>query len=332
MMSSVTSESESFADADSREDAVVGQAMPALLYKRVGGCRTGGCEYYFNARWYDPELGRFISEDPIMDGPNWYAYVNNSPLMNTDPTGLLSFEELLRGAIDVGRQVFETVQGSLSVLFGRRSDASPTPSDEYLTVPGDPIEYWSQKAAEARDSYKSGDTVSSTSTGGVHGLGINKCNVFVDDTLYTDFQRIYSEAGLSLQSGNDTAESWARNLRFERITATESVQLLRTAMAYSDQGYLIPFSYTNPDGSGHTGFLGTSRMAYNTIGDAGGMNGQTANTSKYPYGVAVQAGVYPGVAPLNYATNRLRDQINGTNGLPELTAEDAQLKFYRVRR
>ena len=44
--------------------------------------------YYFNARWYDPELGRFISEDPIMDGPNWYAYVANSPLTHTDPTGL----------------------------------------------------------------------------------------------------------------------------------------------------------------------------------------------------------------------------------------------------
>ncbi|MBN2657013.1 MAG: hypothetical protein JXR86_08125 [Spirochaetales bacterium] len=31
--------------------------------------------YNFNARWYDPELGRFITEDPIKDGLNWYAYV-----------------------------------------------------------------------------------------------------------------------------------------------------------------------------------------------------------------------------------------------------------------
>jgi len=44
--------------------------------------------YYFNARWYDAELGRFTTEDPIKDGTNWYAYVNNRPLNHTDPSGL----------------------------------------------------------------------------------------------------------------------------------------------------------------------------------------------------------------------------------------------------
>jgi RHS repeat-associated protein len=44
--------------------------------------------YYFNARWYDPELGRFISEDPAKDGSNWYIYCGNNPLVFIDPTGL----------------------------------------------------------------------------------------------------------------------------------------------------------------------------------------------------------------------------------------------------
>ena len=44
--------------------------------------------YYFNARWYDPELGRFTTEDPVKDGGNWYAYVGNRPLVFTDPDGL----------------------------------------------------------------------------------------------------------------------------------------------------------------------------------------------------------------------------------------------------
>lgn len=44
--------------------------------------------YYFNACWYDAELGRFISEDPVKDGLNWYAYCSNNPLIQIDPSGL----------------------------------------------------------------------------------------------------------------------------------------------------------------------------------------------------------------------------------------------------
>ncbi len=43
--------------------------------------------YYFNARWYDAELGRFTTEDPARDGLNWYVYVRNNPLRFVDPTG-----------------------------------------------------------------------------------------------------------------------------------------------------------------------------------------------------------------------------------------------------
>ena len=44
--------------------------------------------YYFNARWQNPELGRFITEDPIRDGVNWFIFCNNSPMVFTDPSGL----------------------------------------------------------------------------------------------------------------------------------------------------------------------------------------------------------------------------------------------------
>jgi RHS repeat-associated protein len=45
---------------------------------------------YYRARWYDPQVGRFISEDPIQfeGGSNWYEYVENNPLQFGDPTGL----------------------------------------------------------------------------------------------------------------------------------------------------------------------------------------------------------------------------------------------------
>lgn len=46
--------------------------------------------YYVRARWYDPKLARFVSEDPIglAGGINTYAYVGNSPVNATDPSGL----------------------------------------------------------------------------------------------------------------------------------------------------------------------------------------------------------------------------------------------------
>ena len=50
--------------------------------------------YYFNARWYDAETGRFTTEDPIRDGWNWYAYVYQNPLRWTDPTGLSGVSEV----------------------------------------------------------------------------------------------------------------------------------------------------------------------------------------------------------------------------------------------
>lgn len=40
--------------------------------------------------YYDPTTGRYIQADPLgmPDGPSRFAYVANSPLMYTDPTGL----------------------------------------------------------------------------------------------------------------------------------------------------------------------------------------------------------------------------------------------------
>jgi len=45
--------------------------------------------YLNRARYYDPELARFISEDPIgqSGGVNQYAYVGNDPINATDPSG-----------------------------------------------------------------------------------------------------------------------------------------------------------------------------------------------------------------------------------------------------
>jgi len=52
---------------------------------------------YFGARWYDPEIGRFLGIDPVgfQDGNlhsfNRYAYGNNNPIRYVDPDGNNAF-------------------------------------------------------------------------------------------------------------------------------------------------------------------------------------------------------------------------------------------------
>ncbi len=50
--------------------------------------------YYMRARYYDPKVGRFISEDPIGFGGgtvNLYEYAKNNPIIFNDPSGLKVF-------------------------------------------------------------------------------------------------------------------------------------------------------------------------------------------------------------------------------------------------
>ncbi len=58
-----------------------------------GAIRTGisgGDLYYMRNRWYEPQSGRFLSEDPIglAGGLNHYVYAENDPVGGADPTGL----------------------------------------------------------------------------------------------------------------------------------------------------------------------------------------------------------------------------------------------------
>ena len=89
-----------------------GEKTASALYKAFGETRytlgnlstdykfTGQREeaslgiYFFNARWYDSSLGRFLSPDSIVPTSTqgtqaWdrYAFVNNNPVRYTDPTG-----------------------------------------------------------------------------------------------------------------------------------------------------------------------------------------------------------------------------------------------------
>lgn len=60
----------------------------------LGSATPSGPRKYYRARYYDPKLGRFISEDPIpldereVEELNAYTYVRNNPVNFVDPEGL----------------------------------------------------------------------------------------------------------------------------------------------------------------------------------------------------------------------------------------------------
>jgi RHS repeat-associated protein len=62
-------------------------------FKYTGQRQAEAGLYFYNARWYDPKIGRFIQADSIIPEPGnplaWdrYAYGYNNPVKYTDPTG-----------------------------------------------------------------------------------------------------------------------------------------------------------------------------------------------------------------------------------------------------
>ena len=50
--------------------------------------------YYYNARYYNPAIGKFTQADTANGGSNRYAYVRNNPLRYTDPTGKIDWDML----------------------------------------------------------------------------------------------------------------------------------------------------------------------------------------------------------------------------------------------
>ncbi|MFA5820836.1 MAG: RHS repeat-associated core domain-containing protein [Candidatus Gracilibacteria bacterium] len=108
--------------------------------------------YYYGARYYNPSLGRFMSEDPwegnITDPQslNKYAYVRNNPLKYRDPTGMcLEDACIVEGIIILSAYIASSViatqhrssdsNSTLPDLFDNRITLEEQAKNQPLTTP-----------------------------------------------------------------------------------------------------------------------------------------------------------------------------------------------------
>jgi RHS repeat-associated protein len=166
--------------------------------------------YYFNARWYDPELGRFISEDPSKDGENWYVYCENNPLTHTDPTGL--------------------EQNFLQNLFAKALEKAASKSDvarEFIQKNTD-IEIQRNSNDQGRNNnYYQSDL-------SVAFLGIPLNNVKVQSTADMSKAKLKELGGRTLDPGEYTA-----------TLATQSPSYLKP-IVLTGSFFIHPDQFTNP--------------------------------------------------------------------------------------
>jgi len=93
---------------------------------------------HMNGRVYDPEIGRFVQADPIVQAPynpqslNRYSYVMNNPLGTTDPTGYVGRPKWLNYAmqavalyitLQTGVQI-NTMMATVTELYGAAGAAA----------------------------------------------------------------------------------------------------------------------------------------------------------------------------------------------------------------
>ncbi|XZE18382.1 RHS repeat-associated core domain-containing protein [Pirellulaceae bacterium SH449] len=77
---------------------------------------------YNRARWYDPQTGRWLSQDPIgfnAGDANLYRYVGNGPTNATDPSGL---EKHVDPEYAAGREELQRIYRRYAELYGRNPD------------------------------------------------------------------------------------------------------------------------------------------------------------------------------------------------------------------
>jgi RHS repeat-associated protein len=126
---------------------------------------------YMRARYYDPAAGRFVSEDRVKDGPNWFIYCDNDPVNKVDATGNSAdgiVDGLIAGLI---LEACKLIWGERGTLIAARilAETSRKMTGEYLEILGRALQ--GKGKQDTSDGAKDMATGGAIYEGGSHWLG-----------------------------------------------------------------------------------------------------------------------------------------------------------------
>jgi RHS repeat-associated protein len=131
------------------QNSVEAVSNPFLYVGQFGVMDEDKGVFYMRARYYDPEVGRFISKDPIgfLGGDvNFYACVQNNPINWVDPLGLLTCTYSITThslhCINIAGQPFYTPEAASglgtcknNLACVSKEDRGPIPPGRYIIHP-----------------------------------------------------------------------------------------------------------------------------------------------------------------------------------------------------
>jgi RHS repeat-associated protein len=92
--------------------------------------------YNYGYRDYQPEAARFTTIDPVRDGSNWFAYVNNDPVNWIDLWGLTATEPKITVLVIRDIDSYKTVGGNNPELKGKDTMTfTNNATGETVTIP-----------------------------------------------------------------------------------------------------------------------------------------------------------------------------------------------------
>lgn len=123
---------------------------------------------------------RFITEDPIKDGVNWYSYVSNNPLVKIDPTGLYA-GYMPQGATDAQMKMIDP-----------KYERDDTYTSDPFKETGHSVDTWTVDGVEQNEGMSFLRGVYDTVEGGADGLlELNRVPVNMDDIIAANCLLMY---------------------------------------------------------------------------------------------------------------------------------------------